>query len=153
MESWDDDVSFLLGPYSALQFEEGSVRENRAGEISRMREHIDSPDFTKPMSEVCELVTVRAHEIYRFIFDLPPDALDDLKRYMRLRIVNGDVPVRDPRKQGHQAYNWNYAVSKALFERGLAERDIIHIAEQIAVQFHHRMSGELGRKNGAAATR
>jgi len=151
MEQWDEDVRDLLGRDTAFAFTPMLKREEYEGAIRELDGPMPPVDFSADMHATVEAVTVRRHEIYRFLTDLPKERLDTLQRYMRLRIVCGDDPVPDPNaKVAHGGYEWNYAVSKDLFDRGLAERDIIHIAEQIAVKFHERMTAQLGRKRNVA---
>lgn len=46
--------------------------------------------------------------------------------------------------------DWKYALSEKVLREGMTEAEIIHIAEQVAVQFYHRMKRELygGKSEG-----
>lgn len=146
VKAWDQDLRTELGHRSAFRFDTALHKEMAAYKLRQMpvRPRLSSFAFEEAAVAMASAEATFV-QVYRFLIDVSDADRMELSRYIRLRITCGDEPVWSP-GEGGKPYNWAYAISEDMLRRGMPERDMLHIAEQVGAQFFHRLKAEFGRK-------
>lgn len=148
---WNEHLRHMLGEHTALASEplemDPGMPLRRVRRV-RIDAPVSAPGETGPETVSIEPVSLveAAENLIQIVGGLSDADRMTLKRYVHMTLVHGDQPY----VAGGKRFDWNYAISEAALQKGLTEHQIIHIAEQIAVQFHKRMVEELGVKRRAA---
>jgi hypothetical protein len=148
MQRWDREVTYLLGPFTALRFKTPEV-PHKGPPPGRMRVH--QPLSAGPMefsAEKTESLEYRVEMMMQLLYSLDEDpTMGEIRRLLRVRgyRLDWDAPIGDAAYYSFSEAFWNEITSPRAREAGATDR-FVH---DIAVRVMELLSNSAQKRQGS----